>query len=603
MDDLLDTLSPDLPAVTCLPMLEVALDMMWTHEWRKMGVHRAGFMLLEPDLTGRIEWLHVDGEPSKVGLHARVPLDATSLSGVIARDEARLRSDVAQWIRTQPGHTTSRIMVEEGVHSDIVAPVHDGRGVICLLWVGAADPGALTEQDRQTLQGQADRVGSFFSRCADCRATGSPAARVAANPAADGCPAASPAGLLLPPPSPTAHRALAETTARLREEIRLAMDVVEQINDGLSLDEVLSHIFDSIQQLVPLDRLSYASVDTDGMLTVRWQRSRYDLDAPGSGLRFDPKAEGLGALLTAGGARILPDLAKRLVTHPQARVTRALVAAGIASSLVCPLQVDGRAMGALFFGAHQPHAYGEEHVRIMTWLAGHLALTVHRGERFGALKAANDRSEELIHVLLPDDIARQLRAGRGALAQRFDAVTVLFADMVGFSELAAFVDPEVLVAHLNSLFTAFDEICAAHGVETIKTLGDGYMAAAGLPAICQDHADRAVRAALDMLDIAAAMRDPTGRPLSMRIGLHSGPVVAGVIGKHKLRYDLWGHTVNIASRMESTGESGRVQVSSATVDALRGPFTVVARGPVRIKGHGLLDTSFVERPRPEADGS
>lgn len=207
------------------------------------------------------------------------------------------------------------------------------------------------------------------------------------------------------------------------------------------------------------------------------------------------------------------------------------------------------------------------------------------------------RAERLLLNILPESIAKRLKASEQSIAEHADGVTVLFADIVGFTPLSARKTPHELVALLNRIFTGFDALAAAHGLEKIKTVGDAYMAVAGLPQPAGDHAARAARMALAMHECVARLAGETGEALALRIGLHSGPVVAGVIGSRKFAYDLWGDTVNTASRMESHGLPGETHCTRATAALLQAPFRVDARGPVEIKGKGEMQTFWL---RPAA---
>lgn len=206
-------------------------------------------------------------------------------------------------------------------------------------------------------------------------------------------------------------------------------------------------------------------------------------------------------------------------------------------------------------------------------------------------QAAYDRSEALLRAMLPGAIAQRLKAEPGTvIAERHDAATVVFADVVGFTRLAVDTDPRVLVLWLDSLFATFDRLVDAHGMTKIKTSGDGFLAVAGVPQPAADHALTAARFALAMRDAADPMTRPDGAPLGLRLGLASGPVVAGVVGRSRFVYDIWGDTVNVAARLESTGEGGRVQIDAAT-RALIGPgFATAPRGTVDLKGKGPTET-------------
>jgi class 3 adenylate cyclase len=211
-----------------------------------------------------------------------------------------------------------------------------------------------------------------------------------------------------------------------------------------------------------------------------------------------------------------------------------------------------------------------------------------------ALDRAHQRSEELLLNILPASIARRLKQGDGrttaTIADGHAGVTVLFADIVGFTRMSARLPPERIVEMLNDLFCQFDDLAGKLGLEKIKTIGDCYMAAGGLPEPRADHAEAVAEMALAMLDIVADLAARTGEPLTIRIGIHTGPVVAGVIGKRRFIYDLWGDTVNTASRMESHGLPGAIQLSSAARALLDGKFRLRHRGMIDIKGKGEMDT-------------
>ncbi|MDZ4859963.1 MAG: adenylate/guanylate cyclase domain-containing protein [Candidatus Hydrogenedentes bacterium] len=210
-------------------------------------------------------------------------------------------------------------------------------------------------------------------------------------------------------------------------------------------------------------------------------------------------------------------------------------------------------------------------------------------------------SERLLLNVLPHSIAERLK-GRPevvadsfaeVIADSFPEVTVLFADIVGFTKFSTGVSPEQLVVLLNEIFNDFDTIADNRGLEKIKSIGDAYMAAAGLPVPVDDHAALAAHMALDMLDALARFNERSGYNLQIRIGINSGPVVAGVIGKRKFIYDMWGAAVNIASRMESHGIAGRVQITGATRSRLGEPFLFEERGAIDVKDIGELRTYFL----------
>ncbi len=210
-------------------------------------------------------------------------------------------------------------------------------------------------------------------------------------------------------------------------------------------------------------------------------------------------------------------------------------------------------------------------------------------------------SERLLLNVLPYAIAERLKdrtevvvgGFNEVIADRCPAVTVLFADIVEFTKFSEGVSAEVLVQVLNDIFTRFDLIADRRGLEKIKTIGDAYMAAAGIPVAVADHANRAAHMALDLLEALDEFNDKSPQKLTVRIGMDSGPVVAGVIGQRKFLYDLWGDTVNTASRMESHGVSGRIHITEATRQRLGGEFVLEERGAIYVKGKGEMRTWFI----------
>ena len=207
--------------------------------------------------------------------------------------------------------------------------------------------------------------------------------------------------------------------------------------------------------------------------------------------------------------------------------------------------------------------------------------------------AAEARVEELLTNAIPRSIASRLRRGERRIAESYPATSIVFADIVGFTPWARRTSPERVVAMLDDLFTRFDELAAHHGLEKIKTIGDSYMAAAGAPESRADHAIAAVEFSRAIVDVVAEKRAASDAELQVRIGIASGPVVGGVIGTQRLLFDLWGDTVNLASRMESSGVPGRIHVSESSRNLLDN-FCAFERREVDVKGLGRLTTYLVE---------
>jgi class 3 adenylate cyclase len=207
----------------------------------------------------------------------------------------------------------------------------------------------------------------------------------------------------------------------------------------------------------------------------------------------------------------------------------------------------------------------------------------------------SNENESLLLNILPGPIAQRLKNGETTIADHYSEVTVLFADMVGFTSMSQSREPTEIVSLLNGLFTRFDVIAAKHGIEKIKTVGDAYMAVAGLLNPERDHSKRMVNMALEMLEAVELHGNQLGLPLAVRIGINSGPVAAGVIGTSKFIYDLWGDTVNMASRMESTGVPGAIQVTGTVYERLKADYTFEPRGAIQIKGKGPYETWLLQR--------
>lgn len=209
------------------------------------------------------------------------------------------------------------------------------------------------------------------------------------------------------------------------------------------------------------------------------------------------------------------------------------------------------------------------------------------------LATEQEKSEHLLLNILPEPIVQRLKDKPTAIADGFAEVTVLFADIVGFTQLSTLVSPQELVALLNRIFSAFDRLAENYGLEKIKTIGDAYMVVGGLPNPRPDHAEATVEMALEMQAVMSQFNQETGLQCSIRIGINTGPVVAGVIGIKKFIYDLWGDTVNTASRMESHGVPGGIQVTQTTYQLLKDKYLFTERGVMEIKGKGEMETYLV----------
>ncbi|HNM27425.1 MAG TPA: adenylate/guanylate cyclase domain-containing protein, partial [Saprospiraceae bacterium] len=210
------------------------------------------------------------------------------------------------------------------------------------------------------------------------------------------------------------------------------------------------------------------------------------------------------------------------------------------------------------------------------------------------------RADNLLYNILPAQTAEELKTNNAVQPVRYESVTVMFTDFEGFTKIAEHLPPEELIGELNECFLLFDAIVARYGLEKIKTIGDAYMCAGGLPSPNDTHPVDVVSAALDMqAELARHMstRKAEGRPVfAMRVGIHTGPVVAGVVGSHKFAYDIWGDTVNTAARLEEEGVTGKVNISDTTCQLVRHRFACSYRGELEAKNKGKIKMWFVEGP-------
>ena len=319
----------------------------------------------------------------------------------------------------------------------------------------------------------------------------------------------------------------------------------------------------------------------------------------------------LGIIVIALGASVVTQIASHILLGGYAN-SGAFLMWGITNTFMMALTIGRRgaiAMGAFYVVVAVVAGLFEETLRssrtapdltlttllFVLVMIGNLVMVAAILLYFlGRLEFERERAEGLLLNVLPAEVASELKEKGRTTAQQFDSVSVLFADIVGFTPMSAAMEPEEMVGQLNDVFTYFDELAERHGCEKIRTIGDNYMVASGLPTPRDDHAQTLCAMALDMLEYSK-----TG-PLSFRLGINSGPVVAGVIGTKKFQYDMWGDTVNTASRMESHGEADRIQISEATYELIKDDFATTPRGPIEVKGKGTLNTYWLEASREPA---
>jgi class 3 adenylate cyclase len=254
------------------------------------------------------------------------------------------------------------------------------------------------------------------------------------------------------------------------------------------------------------------------------------------------------------------------------------------------LSVTGKPIAVVFFFA----------VVLAISLATGRAFEVMARREFSvklALGLERENADKLLRNVMPDRIATRIKGGEAAIADFHGEATVMFADLSGFTAMASNCSPRELVNLLNDLYSRFDDLTNQFGLEKLKTIGDAYMAVAGLEDQHGPHAAKAADCALAMLADLEAFNAAHGTQLALRVGLHTGPLIAGIVGKRQFAYDVWGDTVNVASRMESHGEPGRIQISEATYKHVRTTHRCANAGEKPVKGKGLMKTWFVNGRR------
>ena len=267
--------------------------------------------------------------------------------------------------------------------------------------------------------------------------------------------------------------------------------------------------------------------------------------------------------------------------------------AGLHAAFGFPIRDSSEVLGVMNFFSREVQPADKELLQTMGAIGIQIGQFIKRLQAEAALHHQQEQAERLLLNILPAAIADRLKQDESTIAEYFHNVTVLFADIVGFTQLASHLSPIALVDLLNQIFSEFDRLTEKYGLEKIKTIGDAYMVVGGLPMPGEDRAEAIALIALDMQAVLERFNQANNKTFSIRIGIHSGPVVAGVIGLKKFTYDLWGDTVNIASRMESHGIAGKIQVSDATYQLLQDKFVLEKRGNISIKGKGEMTTYFL----------
>jgi len=282
-------------------------------------------------------------------------------------------------------------------------------------------------------------------------------------------------------------------------------------------------------------------------------------------------------------------------TAPEKVFLRSQIAAnvGLKAAFGVPILADNQVLAVLIFYRDKNLECQPRLLELVSAVATQLGALIQRKQAEESLRLQQKQTERLLLNILPKPIAERLQKEQKLIADHFDEVSVLFADLVGFTEFSARKTPTQLVEILNGIFCEFDRLSESHGLEKIKTIGDAYMVVGGLPTAREDHAQAIALLALEMQSALTQFNLKIGESFQLRIGMHSGSVVAGIIGISKFSYDLWGDTVNVASRMESNGMPGKIQVTGATYERLKEQFIFEERGMIEVKGKGKMLTYWM----------
>ncbi|MBA3550119.1 MAG: adenylate cyclase [Nannocystis sp.] len=383
----------------------------------------------------------------------------------------------------------------------------------------------------------------------------------------------------------TNRRLLAEVQA-LSSRIAAVNEIATAMNRTLDLEEILRIVGRQAKWLLDFEHFSVCLL-RDGVC-----RRVVTLFGP---------AEGSSGIELGGD-----DAISRAVRTGQPQLVRDAPVGGFlasfASQAILPLGSEHGVIGTANFAAHAAHAYSIEDIRIGYLLALQLAAALRNAERFeelahlnARLKEEKARSDRLMLNILPGPIAAELmRTGRVAPVH-FASASVLFTDFTDFTRRTEELAPSELVSELDECFSFFDEVMRRHGLEKLKTIGDSYMCVGGIPVPDPKHAVNSVRAALEIRDFvrARSASKPSGAGWDIRIGIHTGPLLAGIIGRAKFSYDVWGDTVNMASRMETSALPGTVNISAETHALVQQHFDCEHRGKIEVKGKGPVDMFVV----------
>jgi len=358
-------------------------------------------------------------------------------------------------------------------------------------------------------------------------------------------------------------------------------EVSAALNSTLELDDVLDLILDRVARVVPFSTGTIMMLDDEYAEVVRAK----GFEMPIVGLRLLlSEVRNLERVMTTGEPSLLND------TRSSPDWTPSPATEHIRSNMSAAIEADGQVVGAISIDSDQRDSFTAELLDRLKAFADHTGTAVRNARLYQESQTARRQSDQLLRAILPDEIAGELKANGRVRARRHEDVAVLFADIVGFTEYCDTHDPEDVLEALTEITERFEDIAEQHGLEKLKTIGDSFMAAAGLLEPAPNPDLQCVKAGLDMIE---ACRDLSSG-WSVRVGVHSGELVSGVLGTKKFLFDVWGDTVNTASRVESNGVPGQVSVSRTSWNRISHACRGRSRGNVAVKGKGEMEMFLVE---------
>lgn len=395
--------------------------------------------------------------------------------------------------------------------------------------------------------------------------------------------------------------ALVEKSRKLMAEIQAMStrisainEIAQAINQSLKLHEIVDVVGKQAKWLLDFDHCSICFVNEEGILQTKTFMGVpvevADVNTPPGTALARAFSSGFPQIVhTSSGQGFLSEFE---------------------SQMVVPIKSDGIVWGSVNVAARKEKAYSQEDLRIAYLLVMQMGAAVRNAQIFdelmqlnNQLKEARQRSEQLLRNILPVRIAEELKSNGQVKPVHYESATILFTDFVNFSSVASRTDPTELVMRLDYYFSVFDNICERHNLEKLKTIGDAYMCAGGIPEPNDTHALDAVRAAMEMVEFIAedAYIGGASSAWNIRVGVHTGPLVAGVIGHKKFSYDIWGDAVNVAARMEQSGIAGRINISEQTYELVKDHIPCMYRGRIPVKNRGELKMFLVKTGAEDID--